>query len=116
MSERRYGSPGQRGLGGTEVSSGGPQELGSQELAMMSDQQERAWLASRGAPEPMQRTMGNGQDPPEWLQQYMSKQPYTDPYHQIAPNRIDIINSNKYLSDKERLKFLRDEQRHSGTR
>jgi hypothetical protein len=45
---------------------------------------------------------------PEWLHEYMDKQPHTDPYHQVMPGRVDLINSNKYLTERQRLKMLKE--------
>lgn len=64
----------------------------------------------------LRRQLGQGEGPPEWLSQYMSSQPYTDPNHQMMPGRVDLLGSGKYLSEKERLKQLRDEQRTAGLR
>lgn len=45
---------------------------------------------------------------PEWLHEYMDKQPFTDPYHQVMPGRVDLLNSNKYLQERDRLKYLKN--------
>ncbi len=55
-------------------------------------------------------TFGSSSTVPEWLTQYMDKQPFTDPYHQVMPGRVDIINSNKYLTEREKLKAIKSLQ------
>lgn len=45
---------------------------------------------------------------PDWLSEYMSKQAPTDPYHQTMPGRVDIINSNKYMTAKEKLEMIKN--------
>ncbi len=44
---------------------------------------------------------------PDWLTEYMSTQPHTDPYHQVPMSGLDAIKQNKYLSEQERLKYMR---------
>lgn len=44
---------------------------------------------------------------PQWLTKYMSEQPPTDPYHVPDQRHLDIVNSNKYLTERERLKILK---------
>jgi hypothetical protein len=56
---------------------------------------------------------------PDWLQQYMEAQPFTDPYHQTPVGGVDMVRKNKYLTDQEKLKYLkslRDQGRDNGTR
>jgi len=45
--------------------------------------------------------------PPSWLNDYMAKQPFTDPYHQTPMSGLDAIKGNKYLTERERLKYTR---------
>ncbi len=44
---------------------------------------------------------------PDWLHQYMSQQPPTDPYHQVPMSGLDMVKQNKYLSEQERLRYLK---------
>ncbi len=44
---------------------------------------------------------------PDWLKQYMDTQPATDPYSNPVPSKVDMVNSNKYLSEREKLKMLK---------
>lgn len=45
---------------------------------------------------------------PDWLMQYMETQPFTDPYHQTPMSGIDRVKSNKYLSEREKLRYLKN--------
>ncbi len=131
-----YGHSEQRGLGGTMVAPQrpvAPRAMTPQEMMAAADAMEKDFLKQGdrsshvdprliGTPDgpdldpALKRQLGQGQEPPDWLSQYMSNQPYSDPYHQIMPGRVDLLGSNKYLSEKERLKMLRDEQRTAGLR
>ncbi len=44
---------------------------------------------------------------PSWLNDYMSHQPFTDPYHQVPMSGLDAVKGNKYLTERERLKYAR---------
>lgn len=47
------------------------------------------------------------QGEPDWLKQYMERQPPTDPYHQTAPSKVDMVNNNKYLDEREALRIMK---------
>lgn len=120
------GSSSAKGIGGTEVgvdkgqNTYHPQQAQArqptpEELMAMADQMEKEFLSRTqdakkehsSAVEPaLQRSAGQ-EGPPDWLVQYMEKQPPTDPYHQVMPGRVDIVNANKYLSEQEKLKLLK---------
>ncbi len=44
---------------------------------------------------------------PSWLNDYMQHQPFTDPYHQVPMSGLDAIKANKYLTERERLKYTK---------
>ncbi len=44
---------------------------------------------------------------PDWLHQYMSRQAPTDPYHQVPMSGLDMVKQNKYLSEQERLRYIK---------
>lgn len=48
--------------------------------------------------------------PPDWLQQYMSSQPFTDPYHQEPVAGVDMGATRNYLQDREKLRYLKSLQ------
>lgn len=56
---------------------------------------------------PFQEQPGIPSGVPQWLTKYMSEQPPTDPYHVPDQRHLDIVNSNKYLTERERLRILK---------
>ncbi len=44
--------------------------------------------------------------PPDWLHEYMDSQKPTE-MTPTGPSQVDIVNSNKYLSEREKLKYLK---------
>ncbi len=89
------------------------------QMMVMADEAEQGFLEQRKAAEnPYGSSMehyidrptaipGHDSHVPEWLHEYMDKQPHTDPYHQVPMNGMDAIKSNKYLTERERLKYLK---------
>lgn len=94
-----------------------PRQMTPEELLAAADEQQKAFeAATEDARNPnggFLSSLATGsrapkEGPPEWLTDYMSRQPFTDPYHQVGPSRVDIIKNNKYLSEQEKLKMLKD--------
>ncbi len=132
-----YGHTGQRGIGGSviaEAMQGKAKAHGEhtkdhdlaltpEQMMAMATKEENDFLSKTAALDgstavdpTLIRTAGRGNDPPSWLSEYMETQPFTDPYHQKMPGRVDIVNANKYMTEQEKLKMLRDLQRHQGIR
>ncbi len=79
------------------------------------------------APDTIQeRQLGGSQSPPDWLRQYMDAQQASEPENVytgptgpamgISFDGIDKVGGRKYRSEQERLKELRNEERHAGRR
>lgn len=125
--EGGYSGPGsvQKGLGGTipanhMASAVSERAMTPAEMMIHADEMEQQFMeGTRRAQNPygssvessidrgnsVEQRMPGNQGAPEWLHQYMETQP-----HQIdrgAPGLVDIINSNKYLSEREKLKYLK---------
>ncbi len=124
-----------RGIGGSlvsaqnrmEQSNGGPtghmdtgqsraKSLTTAEMAAMSDAMEQDFM-ERTVMSKAEHQMGQSSvsgslehspaGVPDWLHQYMSKQAPTDPYHQVPMSGLDAIKQNKYLTEQERLRYMR---------
>lgn len=126
-----------KGIGGTLVSAerplGGPErspaasmahgqsgshapEMTPAQMMIMADQMEQDMLAKTHAAEnpygsSLESHIDRGNsvqgNVPDWLHDYMSKQPFTDPYHQAPMSGLDAVKQNKYLTEQERLKYMR---------
>jgi len=134
----RYGYKGQKGIAGTEVSeelnepSHGksfgstvkavnltPEQMLEASKRMEDDLLEKQRQLDGTTAVDAALIRSNGMDNgeiPMWLQNYMSKQAFTDPYHQVPMTPVDRIKSNKYLTEQEKLKMLRDVERGKGSR
>lgn len=78
-----------------------PEELMAMADAM--EERQKAEYAARMAQGPAVKPEG----PAPWLTEYMSKQPFTDPYHQVGPTLDESVRNNKYFKDDaERKKYL----------
>lgn len=104
-----------RGLGGTVVRSHTPEELMAMANAMEQNQLEDA-VRQRASAQMGQSAVSGSLDhtgsqtagqTPSWLNDYMQHQPFTDPYHQAPMSNLDAIKANKYLTERERLKYTK---------
>src|SRR5260221_9227557 len=99
----RYGYGGQRGLGGSVVAETHPatHQMTPEQLMQWANKTQ-ADLArdnddkSTAVDPAIIRSRFPGGDAPDWLQLYMSKQPFTDPYHQTPMTASERVMSNKY--------------------
>lgn len=109
MPDINYSRP-RIGIGGTVPVGPTPEDA----FAAATMPQERLSLADQMSSQAQPQMP---QEPPEWLRKYMEVQPKTDPYHNPPVDPIDNIVRNKYLSEQEKLryiKFMRDKRRELG--
>jgi hypothetical protein len=127
----RYGFSGQKGMGGSitgdvpqkakddqygapvdvakAVQDVKPHHLTPEELLAWADQQQAELTQqhmARMAEGPAVHPVLDGQ-PPDWLTQYMDTQGPATPYHEPAKSGLDIVNGNKYLTEQEKLRYMR---------
>ena len=53
---------------------------------------------------------------PGWLTKYMDEQEPSDPFQMKPPSKVDIVASNQYLSEREKLKLLKQMEQEQGLR
>ncbi len=78
-----------------------PDAMSPQEMMQWANQSQNNYIAPQ-TPSPY-----SGGMPPEWLKEYMDTQPFTDPYHQSPMSGLDAVKMNKYLTEREKLKYLK---------
>ncbi len=78
-----------------------------EELMALADAMEEKMKAEHAAQMAQGPAVKNG-EPPQWLSQYMEKQPFTDPYHQEPMTKQASWKNNKYkksMTKAERKKY-----------
>lgn len=118
----RYGYGGQKGLGGSDVTVGQapvqealePSKVDVTPQALMQRVQddEDHMLRDRPDADAVSTAGFPAKDAPEWLQQYMARQPISS-IQQMPMGGVDRFEDEKYLSEKqyrEQLKKLRDQK------
>ena len=122
----RYGHQGSTGMGGSLVDPEAgqaspveaskrpqdivPRQLSPEELLAWADRQNADMAqqhAARMAEGPAVHPSLDSRSPPDWLKDYMDTQGPTSPYYEPPQTGVDIVNGNKYLTEQEKLKFLR---------
>jgi hypothetical protein len=76
-----------------------------EELMAMADAMEQRQRQEHEARMSMGPAVHNDPTVPNWLTDYMAKQPHTDPYHFPDVRREDIIKKNKYATDEDKEKI-----------
>ncbi len=105
-----------RGIGGTHLAPAlTPEQMMAMANEMEQNQLEDAVRQKASAQMGQSAVQGSldhtgaqtaGQSP-SWLNDYMQHQPFTDPYHQVPMSGLDAIKANKYLTERERLKYTK---------